>query len=87
VLLGCSGFDARDEASADPHARGTVGEGGGEATTIGNTTCSHDNDIFACQRASVTLAEVDDCRDEDREWGVTGVATAFATLGTNDIDA
>ena len=57
-----------------------------KTTAVGDTSCCNDNDGLSSQWANCVLADIDACRDEDGERCVASVATALATLRTNDID-
>ena len=72
-----SGLDTRYESCPDPHTRSTVGERGGQTTTVSDGTCCDDGDRLACQGGFVWFAEVNYGGDEDGEGHVAGVATAF----------
>ena len=76
----------RDEPRANPHASGSVRERSGKAAAVGDPARRDNEDGLTSEGALDVLAEVDDCRNEDREGRLSGVPTAFAALGADDVD-
>ena len=80
------GFYASYETSTNPHPRGAVGQGRGEAPSVSNATRCDNDDGLSRQRTFRVFTEVDDGWNQDRKWCVTGMSTTFSALSTYDIN-
>ena len=87
VSLGRTGLIGKDEASTDPHGRGSQHQGGGERLTIEETSSGNDLYVLASQRALLAPAHLHHGRDEHGGGHVAGVATALAALGADHVGA
>ena len=81
-----AGLLASHETGTDPYPRGTVGECGGEPTSVGDAARGDDDNGLSGQRALLVLAKVYRGRNEDGEGRVTGVSAPFAPLRTYDVN-
>lgn len=87
VALGRAGLLGEHEARADPHGGGAHHQGSGEQVAVVDAAGGDDLHGLLGQGRSVALDGLDDGGDQNGRGDVTGVATAFTTLGADDIDA
>jgi hypothetical protein len=87
VGLGRTGLLREDKSGTDPHSRRTKHERRSERLAVEDTTRGNNLHIITRQRGLLALAELGDGGDEDRGWDIASVATALASLGTDQVDA
>lgn len=87
VSLGCASFVRQDEAGTDPDTAGAHHERGGEELAVVNTTGGDDLNGTARHGGLVALDGFDNGGNKHGGGDVTGVATTFAALGADDVNA
>lgn len=87
VCFWSTSFDRSDETGTDPNGLSTPSEVGSQTPTVVDGTGTNDVDGLSGERGFVSLASVNNGRDEDRSGHIAGVASTLTSLRANKINA
>lgn len=87
VRFRSTSFIGQDKAGSNPHSRCAEHQGGSDRLSAEQTTGSDDLHRLAGERALVTLDHLGHGRNQDCRWNIARVATTFAALSADNINA